>query len=134
MKLTIAQLIGPLALLGVVTLSSHAAASSKVITFKVPVKLQNVNPTIKSFSVGCSVLGSDGGTLAFGRVDPAISTSYAGTVSVSVTVETTTLKPSNPYKCVLTLGNAYPSPTATADWLKPKPGTVFVGQINGTLP
>jgi hypothetical protein len=143
----LAHIIGLAALLGVVAITSDAQASSKVITFKVPVKLQNVDPSMHSASVHCAMLYAPGGGVVagmFGNVNlPLTAGAYSGTVSVPVTVDTSKLKAKNPWTCMLLLNpgagwvtgeNNVPALAATIEALKPKPGTLFVGELTGTLP
>lgn len=122
--------------------AGRARADDKPITFQVPVKLSNLSPDLKTFSVQCKLEGSQGlGGKTFDRVDlPLVAGGYSGTVAIALTIEKGYEKYVTGYSCKLYLfpavGNGYePKPPGVGlPVQQAKPGTTFTPEVSGALP
>jgi len=125
----------------VVLFGANNASADQTITFKVPVKLNNLYADVKSFSASCRVTTAANPIIlwAFGRTDINVSKSYDGIVDVPVKVPDSAASEVNYWVCEISLfstgaGNGCtPKVDASTSACKAKAGTQLVTKVEGPL-
>jgi hypothetical protein len=119
----------------------NTASADQAITFKVPVKLNNLYTDVKSFSASCRVTTAANPAVlwAFGRTDINVSKNYDGIVDVPVKVPDSVASEVNYWVCEISLfhtgaGNGCtPKVDASTSVCKAKAGTQLVTRVEGPL-
>lgn len=126
--------------LAVLILATAASvpAADQVVTFQVPVKLQNLHPDITKPTIECVLLGKDGGIVTTARkVVPIVGGNYSGPpVSVPVTATQGQAEVAAGWRCQLwlfpTVGSGYePKQGSGLPLQQAKPGTPLVYKVEG---
>jgi hypothetical protein len=125
----------------ILMLLGAGAMADQTVNFKVPVKLANLYPDVKSFSVGCRVTTSANpvSNWASGRTDINVTQTYDNTVNVAVTVPDSVASQVNYWVCEISLFHTgagmgcTPTTSATVNACKAKAGTQLVTKVEGPL-
>lgn len=124
-----------------VLFGANNASADQTITFKVPVKLNNLYADVKSFSASCRVTTAANPAVqwAQGRTDINVSKNYDGIVDVPVKVLDSAASEVNYWVCEIYLfstgaGNGCtPKVDASTNACKAKAGTQLVTRVEGPL-
>lgn len=130
-----------LAAAGVLALAAPAAAQSPSVVMQVPVTLEKVHSDISGFEVQCDVFSAANRRIGSGSESGEIdgARGFEGTLSVSVELDDADQNASAVrYQCDLLLQHAgrTASPGDGGDTpipLRARPGTQFVGSVEGDL-
>lgn len=117
-------------------LQAYAAAGDKTVTFNVPVKLEKLDPQVTGFYLYCNIQGDSNFSAHNSTIKSIQGGTYAGMVSVAVTVPQADLGKVKTWQCYVRLSG----PTAPAgvgpntpgySWAKAQPNTVDT--VSGTF-
>ena len=124
-----------------VLFGANIARADQTITFKVPVKLNNLYADVKSFSASCRVTTAANPSAAWasGRTDINVSKNYDGIVDVPVKVPDSAASEVNYWVCEIYLfstgagSGCTPKVDAPSSACKAKAGTQLVTKVEGPL-
>jgi len=131
------MILGRIALCAILLVAMLPARADQVVTFRVPVTLQNLHPGVAKFAVACELRPMK----TSARTDqPVVNRAFSGTVEVKLSVTDAESLSATGYGCSLFLypgdGSGY-APTQHQDLGTPaihaKPGTPFKVVVEGPL-
>ena len=118
--------------------AASVAAADQVVTFQVPVKLQNIHPDITKPTIECALLGKDGGNVVTAKkIVPIVGGNYSGPpVPVPVNVTQGQAEAAAGWRCQLWLfpavGSGYePKQGSGLPLQQAKPDTPLVYKVEG---
>lgn len=119
-------------------IGAHAAQGDKTVTFNVPVKLEKLDPQVTATHIICAIQGINNysNVVQSNDVSVAQTNSYAGMMSVAVTVNQADVGRAKTWQCYVKLVGpgvqSGVSPNASNyPWSKAAPG--LVDTVSGTF-